>query len=597
MNRGSSVSNQRTYGVSSQSRDQLFNIQQINQASMVEISSELSKITQEDRYLAMLGYKDLNKEYGDGGVLFFREEFCGACGIIHSNPTVLDTFGNCQCCNSVIREPSVLRKKYATTTQTMPMDIFFASYGDPFDPSSNIVVTQLMQERLNYFTSGDRLVFKPNENMAESFGSDPAPGKNKQLRIRYRLHEGGGHGTMMVDFDQVNRIPQTFFFIVPKRSYLRIYQATYGHPKGLTRTGRLSLDVTEIVQSLVHQLGGSYLNISAFTPVARIFGDPCPGYAKDLRISFEIVGRKGSARYPENRGHLTKRLSILSSPIIAPLIYVQSATYGITPTARKDRLDFLSKTLTRIQYLEHRKREGIPLTPQEFLLVKKKEYYQQQKEIFMNAEIKFIDISMKLQKIADLGKNRLYLVPIEFDPNAIFGNPYPGMPKILECHLDCQGHDSERMTESNEMTETGYTRNYVTVKTARFNIVVEDNEQGEGILTEPLDFATECSAPIIIIIRATYGVLGDMTKIVDVTSEIQGLVRGNSLVIEREFNLNDLFKMDPAPGRQKELSIEYITRGFQGNLRVREKNDLLVAGIELGYPPLPPPDDINHVIH
>lgn len=402
---------------------------------------------------------------------------------------------------------------------------------------------------------------------------------------------------MMIDFDPINRIPQTFFFIVPKRSYLRVYQASYGHPKGLTKTGRLSVDVTEIIQSMIHQLGGSYLNISAFTPVARIFGDPCPGYVKDLRISFEIIGRKGSVRYPESRGYLTRRLSILSSPIIAPLIYVQSATYGITPTARKDRLDLLTKTLTKIQYLEHRKREGIPLSPEDFLLVKKKSYFQQQKEIFLNAEIKFIDVSVKLQKIADTGRNRLFLNPKEFDCNAIFGNPYPGMPKILECHLDCQGHDSERMTVSNEMTETGYTRNYITVKTARFNIVVEDDEKGEGVLTEPLDFATECSAPIIIVIRATYGVLTDLTKVIDVTNEIQGLVRGNALVIEREMNLNELFKMDPAPGRAKELCIDYITRGFQGNLRVREKNDLLVAGIEIGYPPLPPPDDDKHVIH
>ena len=34
-----------------------------------------------------------------------------------------------------------------------------------------------------------------------------------------------------------------------------------------------------------------------------------------------------------------------------------------------------------------------------------------------------------------------------------------------------------------------------------------------------------------------------------------------------------------------------------GNLRVREKNDLLIAGIELGYPKVPPPDDDDFVIN
>jgi hypothetical protein len=594
MNIGSSVSNQRSYGVNDGSS---FNIQGINNASMVEVSTELSKITVEDRYLAMLGYKDLNREYGAGGMLFYREEFCGACGIVHSNPEVMDTYSNCQCCFSVVREPSMLRKKYQNTKILQPLEILFASYGDPFDPAAAIIVTTLMQERLKEFYCKDRFIFKPNEDVSETFGSDPAPGKNKQLRIRYRLHENGGHGTLMLDFNELNKIPQTFFFMVPQRAYLRIYQATYGHPKGITKTGRMSFDVTEIIQSMVHQNGGAYLQLSAFMPVARIFGDPCPGYVKDLRIRFEIMGRKGSIKYPENRGHLLKKISIMSSPTITPLIYVLSATYGITPTARKDRLDYLHKQLTKIQYLEHRKREGIPLTPEEFLLVKQKSTFQKQKEQFLNADIKFIDISQKLQKIADNGKNRLFLDPKSFDCNAIFGNPCPGLPKILECHLDCQGHDSERETLSNEMTETGYARNYITVKTGRFNVVIEDNEKGEGILTEPLDFHTDCSAPIIIVTRATYGILNDLSKLIDVTNEIQGLVVGNTLTIEREVNLNELFKMDPAPGRPKEIQIDYITRGFQGNVRVRERNDLLIAGIELGYPPLPPPDDDKHVIH
>ena len=34
-----------------------------------------------------------------------------------------------------------------------------------------------------------------------------------------------------------------------------------------------------------------------------------------------------------------------------------------------------------------------------------------------------------------------------------------------------------------------------------------------------------------------------------------------------------------------------------GNVRVREKNDLLVAGIELGYPPRAPPDDDDFIIN
>ena len=48
---------------------------------------------------------------------------------------------------------------------------------------------------------------------------------------------------------------------------------------------------------------------------------------------------------------------------------------------------------------------------------------------------------------------------------------------------------------------------------------------------------------------------------------------------------------DPCPGTRKTLTVEYVTRGFNGNLRIREKDGYLVAALELGYAPLPPRDE------
>ena len=48
--------------------------------------------------------------------------------------------------------------------------------------------------------------------------------------------------------------------------------------------------------------------------------------------------------------------------------------------------------------------------------------------------------------------------------------------------------------------------------------------------------------------------------------------------------------IDPCPGTRKQLTVEYITRGFNGNLRIRERDGFLVAALELGYAPLPPRD-------
>ena len=81
-------------------------------------------------------------------------------------------------------------------------------------------------------------------------------------------------------------------------------------------------------------------------------------HTQDLRISFEVLGREGSITYGEVRGHLKKRLLIQSSPKVAPIIIVSAATYGLTPTARRDRLEAISKELKKVAYIEHRIREG-----------------------------------------------------------------------------------------------------------------------------------------------------------------------------------------------------------------------------------------------
>ena len=60
---------------------------------------------------------------------------------------------------------------------------------------------------------------------------------------------------------------------------------------------------------------------------------------------------------------------------------------------------------------------------------------------------------------------------------------------------------------------------------------------------------------------------------------VSGQVVGRTLVLDNNVDLNKLFLKDPSPGKRKVLRIDYVTRGFTGNLRIRELNDKLVAGI------------------
>ena len=50
----------------------------------------------------------------------------------------------------------------------------------------------------------------------------------------------------------------------------------------------------------------------------------------------------------------------------------------------------------------------------------------------------------------------------------------------------------------------------------------------------------------------------------------------------------------PSPSQPKQLRVDYTVTGFQGNLRLKVgiKDDKLVAGLELGFPPAVPPDYI-----
>jgi hypothetical protein len=279
--------------------------------------------------------------------------------------------------------------------------------------------------------------------------------------------------------------------------YLKIHSGTYGHPKGLSSTNRMSFDVVEILQALVDQAGGSFLSIGSMTPLTPLFRDPCPGYPKDLRIDYEIVGRAGKCTYSEVRGFLKKRVFIQSSPTITPIVFVLSATYGITPTGRKFRLDFITKQLRLIESIEHGIRQGLRPQVDQMQLLRQKDYFKEQREVFLNLPIAFVDVSMKMQVLCDKGGHVLIIDKNTFDPNKVFGNPCKGLDKILECHLDCQGHDSERLTSSVEMMSTGYARNYITNKKARFRILVRDGPNGEGRMEENLEFRTDVSAPVM----------------------------------------------------------------------------------------------------
>jgi len=64
-------------------------------------------------------------------------------------------------------------------------------------------------------------------------------------------------------------------------------------------------------------------------------------------------------------------------------------------------------------------------------LFKIKKSLVEERELFNNLPTNFVDISVKMQILADKGGIKLFLDKDSFDPNAVFGNTSPGIFKFI----------------------------------------------------------------------------------------------------------------------------------------------------------------------
>ena len=173
--------------------------------------------------------------------IYLREEYCGACGIKHTNPALLDLYPNCENCQNCIRSHAHLRQRYVNKAPECPLEIIIAAYGDVNFAETAFDVTDIIRKMVDEFTGRDRLSFRETQHFDKVFGRDPSPGKAKQLRFRYRMLNT--HGFVSLDVMANNQIPESVLLLTPTARHLTIIRASYGHPRGKTTTGRMSYDV------------------------------------------------------------------------------------------------------------------------------------------------------------------------------------------------------------------------------------------------------------------------------------------------------------------------------------------------------------------
>jgi hypothetical protein len=170
-------------------------------------------ISEEQRLRAMLGYGWSSD--GDKPDYLFMEYICACCGTEHKATHLLDAYYLCAECQNVLREPSVLRKRWANIEPECKLEICYATYGDFEEPTLAYAVTPVLQARVDEIYYRDRLHMRKTADLAAWFvaggvvppqwpSGDPCPGRNKQLKVRYRML--GLHGTLNLDVNPDNHV-------------------------------------------------------------------------------------------------------------------------------------------------------------------------------------------------------------------------------------------------------------------------------------------------------------------------------------------------------------------------------------------------------
>jgi hypothetical protein len=152
-----------------------------------------------------------------------------------------------------------------------PLIILRAWYGDPNDGARGIdvmaVVESLIENNELHLAADSRWFYY------NSYFGDPCPNTVKSLQVRYKYGNDGLAVSVTVGEDEPLHITDNRLVIV---------SGWYGDPNNANR----GVDVTDILNSMI--VGNElHLDTSVTSQYYNsIFGDPCPGTAKTLKIHY-----------------------------------------------------------------------------------------------------------------------------------------------------------------------------------------------------------------------------------------------------------------------------------------------------------------------
>ena len=339
---------------------------------------------------------------------------------------------------------------------------------------------------------------------------------------------------------------------------------------------------------------------------------------KHLTVEYEIVGTGGSLHSYEMDGRLLETLHASALPVVAPQVVILAATYGYTAELIAERKRVLTKELYELQAIRHRRVCGLTVSREQNKRLRKMPELQQRLKRLATIRPGSTDVLDVVQRRIEThgGGNLLFLNGRDPEPipewaktgidrdgdgdvdaddldalddvNALFGDPTPDQPKLLDIKYLIMGHDSDKQTSDDELTRSGYPRNYIRGQDGRVTVEAENDDYGRAYLETTILLGAPPTLPVLEVRRATYGHCTDLTKMFDVTQEVRKIADaqgGFRLDITPDDDLERLFR-DPCPGIRKQLKIGYMVRGFSGTLRLDEHPmNHLRASLRIGYPP------------
>jgi len=402
-------------------------------------------------------------------------------------------------------------------------------------------------------SGGEKLHIRKRIDLVELLlhGVDPVPQEIKYLRIRYCLQGIIGELCLVLDSNFSLEEDLVLQKGINTNSRLTIVASEYGHPHDLMRR----FDVKEKIQGMVDMLGdGKFVKINSGIDLSQLFGEPCEGVNKVLKVKYIIDALYARIEATEARGWLLEPIHLLA-PSVTPSVTITFATFSPkSSVGRKvtEKGNAKSRLLNYQHYDNKRRAAKTSIRCLDDATI-----------IVTGAIRKLVDNRGGDMLVLESGQDVSSILRKELKKDPTFYHKYRGNTEML-LHIEYRANN--KLCEAKLTTDKDFILE---------NGVYSDNR--------PVEATIEIDA-------AVYGHPTDTSMQFNVQEILSTLVKnsgGLRLDIDTQVDLNELFEGDPCYPFQvnKVLQISYHFKKLSGQTFATINPDGKMAqSIKIGWP-------------